>query len=165
MKTGYTEEAGYCLTATAKKNGMRLIAVAMNEPDSNTRNSEVTNILNYGFANYYAESVITTKTELGKVEVIKGKDKYVTIVPKENVSIINDKSKEKIKANYEVKIDDVVAPVKKGDKVGTLILKEDGVKTKEIDLTVKNDVKKANFIELYSRYLKDMLAGEISFKA
>ena len=165
MKTGYTEEAGYCLTATAKKNGMRLIAVAMNEPDSNTRNSEVTNMLNYGFSNYYAESVITTKTNLGKVEVIKGKDKYVTIVPKENVSIINDKSKDKIKANYEVKIDDVVAPVKKGDKVGTLILKEDGVKTKEIDLTVKNDVKKANFIELYSRYLKDMLAGEISFKA
>ena len=165
MKTGYTEEAGYCLTATAKKNGMRLIAVAMNEPDSNTRNSEVTNMLNYGFANYYAESVITTKTELGKVEVIKGKDKYVTIVPKENVSIINDKSKDKIKANYEVKIDDVVAPVKKGDKVGTLILKEDGVKTKEIDLTVKNDVKKANFIELYLRYLKDMLSGEISFKA
>ena len=165
MKTGYTEEARYCLTATAKKNGMRLIAVAMNEPDSNTRNSEVTNMLNYGFSNYYAESIITTKTNLGKVEVIKGKDKYVTIVPKENVSIINDKSKEKIKANYEVKIDDVVAPVKKGDKVGTLILKEDGVKTKEIDLTVKNDVKKANFIELYSRYLKDMLAGEISFKA
>lgn len=165
MKTGYTEEAGYCLTATAKKNGMRLIAVAMNEPDSNTRNSEVTNMLNYGFSNYYAESVITTKTNLGKVEVIKGKDKYVTIVPKENVSIINDKSKDKIKANYEVKIDDVVAPVKKGDKVGTLILKEDGVKTKEIDLTVKNDVKKANFIELYSRYLKDMIAGEISFKA
>ena len=165
MKTGYTEEAGYCLTATAKKNGMRLIAVAMNEPDSNTRNSEVTNMLNYGFSNYYAESVITTKTNLGKVEVIKGKDKYVTIVPKENVSIINDKSKDKIKANYEVKIDDVVAPVKKGDKVGTLILKEDGVKTKEIDLTVKNDVKKANFIELYLRYLKDMLSGEISFKA
>ena len=165
MKTGYTEEAGYCLTATAKKNGMRLIAVAMNEPDSNTRNSEVTNMLNYGFSNYYAESVITIKTNLGKVEVIKGKDKYVTIVPKENVSIINDKSKDKIKANYEVKIDDVVAPVKKGDKVGTLILKEDGVKTKEIDLTVKNDVKKANFIELYLRYLKDMLSGEISFKA
>lgn len=165
MKTGYTEEARYCLTATAKKNGMRLIAVAMNEPDSNTRNSEVTNMLNYGFSNYYAESIITTKTNLGKVEVIKGKDKYVTIVPKENVSIINDKSKDKIIANYEVKIDDVVAPVKKGDKVGTLILKEDGVKTKEIDLTVKNDVKKANFIELYSRYLKDMLAGEISFKA
>lgn len=165
MKTGYTEEAGYCLTATAKKNGMRLIAVAMNEPDSNTRNSEVTNMLNYGFSNYYAESIITTKTNLGKVEVIKGKDKYVTIVPKENVSIINDKSKDKIIANYEVKIDDVVAPIKKGDKVGTLILKEDGVKTKEIDLTVKNDVKKANFIELYSRYLKDMIAGEISFKA
>ena len=55
MKTGYTEEAGYCLTVTAKKNGMRLIAVAMKEPDSNTRNSEVTNMLNYGFSNYYAD--------------------------------------------------------------------------------------------------------------
>ena len=50
MKTGYTEGAGYCLTATAKKNGMRLIAVAMGEPDSKTRNSEVTNMLNYGFS-------------------------------------------------------------------------------------------------------------------
>ncbi len=164
MKTGYTEGAGYCLTATAKKNGMRLIAVAMGEPDSKTRNSEVTNMLNYGFSTYYTENVITTKTNIGKIEVDKGKQKYATVIPMENASIINEKSAEKKKATYEVQLDKVTAPVKKGDKVGTLTLKENGKETMTIGLTIKEDISKANFLELYLRYLKDMLAGEINFK-
>lgn len=164
MKTGYTEGAGYCLTATAKKNGMRLIAVAMGEPDSKTRNSEVTNMLNYGFSTYYTENVITTKTNIGKIEVDKGKQKYATVIPMENASIISEKSAEKKKATYEVQLDKVTAPVKKGDKVGTLTLKENGKETMTIGLTIKEDIPKANFLELYLRYLKDMLAGEINFK-
>ena len=164
MKTGYTEGAGYCLTATAKKNGMRLIAVAMGETDSKTRNSEVTNMLNYGFSTYYTENVITTKTNIGKIEVDKGKQKYATVIPMENASIINEKSAEKKKATYEVQLDKVTAPVKKGDKVGTLTLKENGKETMTIGLTIKEDISKANFLELYLRYLKDMLAGEINFK-
>ena len=152
MKTGYTEGAGYCLTATAKKNGMSLIAVAMGEPDSKTRNSEVTSMLNYGFSTYYTENVITTKTNIGKIEVDKGKQKYATVVPMENASIINEKSAEKKKATYEVQLDKITAPVKKGDKVGTLTLKENGKETKTIDLTIKEDIPKANFLELYVRY-------------
>lgn len=164
MKTGFTEEAGYCLTATAKKNGMRLIAVAMNEPDSKTRNSEVTSMLDYGFSRYYSENILTTKTSIGKVEVEKGKQKYATVVPKENVSIINEKSAEKKKATYEVKLNKVKAPLKAGDKVGTLHVKENGKQTSTIDLTVKETIDKANFFELYLRYLRDMLSGEVNFK-
>lgn len=163
MKTGFTDEAGYCLTATAKKNGMRLIAVAMNEPDSKTRNAEVTSMLDYGFSRYYSENVLTTKTTLGKIEIEKGKEKYATVVPKENVSVINEKSAKKKKATYEVKLNKVKAPIKSGDKVGTLILKENGKETKTIELTIQEDIEKANFIELYSRYMKDMLAGEVNF--
>ncbi len=164
MKTGFTEEAGYCLTATAKKNGMRLIAVAMNEPDSKTRNSEVTSMLDYGFSRYYSENILTTKTSIGKVEVEKGKKKYATVVPKENVSIINEKSSEKKKATYEVQLNKVKAPLKKGDKVGTLLVKENGKHTSTIDLTVKENIDKANFFELYFRYMRDMLSGEVNFK-
>ena len=52
LKTGFTDNAGYCLTATAKRNNMRLISVVMKEPTPQTRNSETINLLNYGFSNY-----------------------------------------------------------------------------------------------------------------
>lgn len=165
MKTGFTDEAGYCLTATASRNGMRLIAVAMNEPDSKTRNAEVTSMLDYGFSRYYSENVLTTKTKIGKIEVEKGKEKYATVVPKENVSIVNEKSSKKKKVTYEVKLDKVKAPIKKGDKVGTLIIKENGKKTSKVEVTIKESIEKANFFELYIRYIKDMLAGEVNFKS
>jgi D-alanyl-D-alanine carboxypeptidase (penicillin-binding protein 5/6) len=58
LKTGYTKEAGYCLTATGKKDGMRLISVVMGEPDINTRSSETTELLNYGFSKYKAQNII-----------------------------------------------------------------------------------------------------------
>ena len=64
---------------------------------------------------------------------------------------------------YETKLDKIKAPVKKGDKVGTLKVKEDGKLIKEITLTVKQDVKEANILELYGRYLKNMIIGNIKF--
>lgn len=163
LKTGFTDEAGYCLTATAKRNGMRLIAVAMNEPDSKTRNAEITSMLDYGFSKYYSENVLTTKSKIGQIEVEKGKERYATVLPKEDVFIINEKAAEKKKVTYEVNLNKVKAPIKKGAKVGTLVVKENGKKTMTIDLTVSKDIAKANFLELYSRYLKDMIAGEINF--
>ena len=57
LKTGHTEEAGYCLTATAKKNNMRIIAVAMGEPTSKTRNQEISEMLDYAFAQYQTDEI------------------------------------------------------------------------------------------------------------
>lgn len=162
LKTGYTETAGYCLTATAKKNNMRLIAVAMGEPDSSTRNSEITSMLDYGFAQYMATELLSKKTTIAKIEIEKGKEKYVEVVPKNSVSLITKKTVKRGNISYNLKLDNVKAPLNKGDVVGHLEILEDGKVIDEVDVTVKNDVKKANFLELYWRYLQDIVNGEIS---
>lgn len=162
LKTGYTKEAGYCLTATAKRNGMRVIAVVMGEPDSKTRNAEVTNMLDYVFAQYEIEKLLDKDSILGTSIVDKGKDKYVEIVPTEEVTILHKKIDGKKNATYEVELQNIKAPVKVGDIVGTLKVKESDTVTREIPVTVKKDVKKANIFDLYLRYLKEILSGDIN---
>lgn len=164
LKTGYTKEAGYCLTATAKRSGMRVIAVVMGEADSNTRNKEVTEMLNYVFAQYDIEQLLSKNSTLGQREVEKGKDKYVELVPIGDVTVLNKKIDKKKNATYDMEIQELKAPLKKGDIIGQLKIKEDEQITRTIDITVKEDVKKANIFELYWRYLKDILVGDIKIK-
>ena len=163
LKTGYTKEAGYCLTATATKNNMRLIAVAMNEPDSKTRNAEVTSMLDYGFAQYSTETLLSTESVLDKALVDKGKKEYVEIIPTENITFLNKKTEEKKNASYEIKLNKLSAPLKKGDVVGTLIVKFDDNNQKCVDITIKEDVDKCNIFELFIRNLCDVLSGNIKF--
>jgi D-alanyl-D-alanine carboxypeptidase (penicillin-binding protein 5/6) len=140
---------------------MRIIAVVMGEPDSNTRNKEVTEMLDYAFAQYEVEQLLSKNSILGKREVEKGKDKYVELVPVNDVTVLNKKIDGKKNATYEIKIDNLKAPLKKGDIVGELKVKENDKVTRTIDITVKEDVKKANLFELYWRYLKDIFKGDI----
>ncbi len=161
LKTGYTKEAGYCLTATAKKNDMRIIAVVMGEPDSSTRNSEVTGMLDYAFSQYEIEKLLSKESIIGETLVEKGTNKYVKLVPTSDVTVLNKKINGKKNATYEVEVDNIIAPVTKGSIVGKLHIKEDDNLTRTIDITVSEDVKKANLFELYLRYLKEILIGDV----
>ena len=158
LKTGYTEEAGYCITATAKVNDMRIITVVMGEPDSKTRNAEVTSVFDYVYAQYGLDKIVDTNTVLKNVRILNGKNDNVGIVALESVNDLYKKSDGKRNTTYDLDIKDIIAPIKKGDVVGKLLLKEDGNVIRTIDLTVKEDVKKANIFELYFRYLKKYLA-------
>ena len=161
LKTGYTKEAGYCLTGTMKKNNMRLITTVMGEETSSIRNNEVSSLLDYGYALYKTVEIINKDTVVAKQEVEKGKDKYVEIVPKNSVQVVIGKSEQLGEITYEVKIDKIKAPIKVGDVIGKLIVKSDDKTLKEVELTVNKEVDKANFIELYLRYLNDLINGKI----
>lgn len=162
LKTGYTSEAGYCLTATAKKNSMRLISVAMGEPDSKTRNAETTSMLDYGFAQYKVTSLINKNKVIAKVEVDKGKQKYAEIVPKSEVTIMSKKTNKIGKITYKLETKNIKAPVNKNQKVGTLQILENGKEINKVDVVVKSKISKANIGELYLRYLSDIVNGQIS---
>lgn len=164
LKTGYTKEAGYCLTATAIKNGMRIIAVVMGEPDSKTRNKEVTELLDYAYAQYALDTIIDSSKVLGKKLVNKGREKYAELVLTEDATNLIKKGEQINNVTYEIKTNNLEAPLKKGDVVGTLILKENNKKIKTINITVKNNIDKANFIDLYLHNLKDIISGEIELK-
>lgn len=157
LKTGYTAEAGFCITATANINNMRIITVVMGEPDSKTRNADVSAIFDYVYAQYALTKVVSTDTILEEADVEKGKNKTVGIVAKEDVADLYKKSDGENKIEYDIQLNSLKAPITKGEVVGKLTLKENGIETRTIDLTVSEDVKKANIIELYIRYLKDVL--------
>lgn len=164
LKTGYTDTAGYCLTATAKKNNMRVIAVVMGEPDTNTRSADVSEMLDYAFAQYEIETLLTNKSIVDTRRVDKAKNEKVKIVPNEDVTILRKKTDKKITPTYEIDVFDLKAPIEKGKIVGNLYLKEDSDVVRIVPLTIDEDVKKANIIEVYLRYLKDIISGNITIK-
>ena len=92
LKTGYTKEAGYCLTSTAEKDNMRLITVVMNEPSTQIRNGETSSMLDYGFNMYSVNKILDTDTSLQKSKVELGSVLEVEIVPTEEVKILNNKN-------------------------------------------------------------------------
>lgn len=164
LKTGYTEDAGYCLTATAKKNGMRVIAVVMGEPDSKLRNKEVSEMLDYAFAQYEIHNLLGDKKVVGKYEIDKAKKKYVDIIPNGEVTILKKKGEKLNNVKYDVILDKLKAPIKSGDSVGTLEIKENNKLLRSVDLTVKESIKKANLFELYIRYIKDIFVSDTFIK-
>lgn len=163
LKTGYTEGAGFCLTATMKQNGMRVIATVMGEPDSSTRNSEVSSMLDYAFAQVGLKKVLSKKSVVEKITLSKAKFDEVEIVPVKDVNVLYKKVDGEITPTYEIKLDKIKEPIKKGDVVGKLYVMNNDDVINEVDLTVKEDVDKCNFFELYFKYLKNILGGNIKF--
>ena len=163
LKTGYTEGAGFCLTATMKQNGMRVIATVMGEPDSSTRNSEVSSMLDYAFAQVGLKKVLSKKSVVEKITLSKAKIDEVEIVPVKDVNVLYKKVDGEITPTYEIKLDKIKEPIKKGDVVGKLYVMNNDDVINEVDLTVKEDVDKCNFFELYLKYLKNILGGNIKF--
>lgn len=161
LKTGYTEEAGYCLTATINKDNMRLIAVVMGEPTSSIRNSEVSTLLDYGYNLYQKDTYITTEEIIDTVPVEKGKEEFANIVVLNDVGTINKKGHKMGEVTYELDLKKIKAPVKKGDIVGNLTIKEDGKVVNNVDVTVDKSIDKAGLFTIYFRYLRDIAGFKI----
>lgn len=163
LKTGFTDEAGYCLTATMKKDGMRLITVVMKEENANKRSADTTKMLDYGFNVYMIQTILDEKTTIEKKKVELGKKLTIDIVPQENITILNKKSEEVKNITYKTNIDKIVAPLKKGDKVGTIDIMEGNKILSTIDATIKEDIDKANIVTIYLRNLKEIVSGNLKF--
>lgn len=153
LKTGYTTEAGYCLVATAKKNGMRMIAIVLDEPSSEIRNKEVSEMLDYAYAQYELKNAIDTKKVITHENVEKGYLEKIGIVSKKDVNYLKSKMADDAKIDYKYDIKNIVAPIKKGDVVGSMKVRI-GSYYEVVDLTVEKDVDKITFFQLLGRKLK-----------
>ena len=155
LKTGYTKEAGYCLTATAKKNNVRYITVVMGEPSSDIRSSETTNMLNYAFNSFKLNTILDKNQELGNIYIDKSKQKTAKIVVKNPVTELISKEKEAPSYTYNLKVGKLTAPLKAGTKVGTVeILDKEGLIVREEDVTISYDIEKSN---LWTTFLENFL--------
>lgn len=161
LKTGYTEGAGYCLTATAKKNDIRFITVVMGEPTSDQRSLDTSNLLNYAFNTYRLNTILSKDTELGKVNIEKGSIDEGTIVLKDDITEVEKVSEDKKEYSYNIKLDNIEAPVKYGDKVGTIeIIDNEGLIIREEDITIKESIDKANLFHILNNNLKVIIRGK-----
>jgi len=153
LKTGFTSAAGYCLSATAKKNGLQLISVVLGEPDSNTRFAEARKLLDYGFANYETIKVNTKGEDVQEVEVAKGMKTKIKGIYADDVNILLKKG-DKGKVDREVRMEeDITAPVKAGQKIGEVIFKIDDKEVTKADVVADSDVERASFIRLFFRMI------------
>ena len=161
LKTGYTKEAGYCLTATAKKNNIRYITVLMGEPTSDLRSSETTSMLNYAFNSFKLNTIISKSQELGTVYIDKSKEKTVKIVTNKDITELISKEKESPNYTYNLKIDKLKAPLKKGTKVGTVeILDNEGLIVREEEVTIESDITKSSFIGMVLENFLTIIRGK-----
>lgn len=160
LKTGFTDTAGYCLTATAKRNGMRLISVVMGSDTSENRSKSTVELMDYGFNNYKLNTIYNKNIKLGKVKVLNGKKDYVDL---KLVSDVVDLTTilEESKYDYKMNIDEIKAPVSVGAVVGKLTLFKDGKKIDTFDITVKESIKKANILDYYKKNFKYIISGNV----
>ena len=161
LKTGYTTTAGYCLTATASKDNFRLISVVMGEETSESRSSDTVKMLNYGFNTYKINVIKKNDEVLGKVRVDGGKQDYAEIVLLKDATELLKNTEEVNDYQFKLKVNNIKAPVKPGDIVGSaLIIDSDGNIIDEVDVTVKNAIKKASILDYLLKNIKILGAGK-----
>ena len=163
LKTGFTQNALYCLTATATRNDMRLIGVVMGEKDSKTRNKEMSDMLDYGFNIYKVKTIVKSGKVVGRYEDNKSSSLSTKVITKEDINVLNKKGSKKRKITYDIKIKKKMLPIKKGEVVGKLIAKENGNKIFSVDVVTESEVKKANIIELFLRNIGEFINGNYLF--
>lgn len=154
LKTGFTNEAKYCLTATAEKNGMRVIAVVFGAPTSKERNAQATKMLDYAFSQYETHPMYKRNEALGSAKVSKGEIKQVEALTSEPISLLTKKGEDTKAVKKTVVLKkDLKAPIAKGDQIGTLKVEKDGKTIVESPLVAKSEVKEAGWWTLYKRAL------------
>lgn len=153
LKTGYTTNALYCMTATAIKNNVRYITVVMGEETNDLRTKDVANLLNYAFNNYALNNIIKKDKLVDQIK-IKGtlKNKYEVYVLDELNDVV-DKNEDIHYDNYYITYNDLTLPIKKNSIVGYLKVKtnNDILSTPVI---IKENVKKANYFDYLIRNIK-----------
>jgi serine-type D-Ala-D-Ala carboxypeptidase (penicillin-binding protein 5/6) len=152
LKTGFTAEAKYCLTATAQKDGMRVIAVVFGAPTSKERNAQVTKMLNFAFAQYQTHPMFKRNETIGQAKVSKGENKKVEAVTSEPLSLLTKKGEKTDGVKQKITVNkDLDAPIKKGEEIGSIQFMKDGKVVLKSPLVAKNDVKEAGWWTLYKR--------------
>lgn len=159
VKTGSTNEAGFCISASAKRGDLELIAVVLGSRTSQVRFDEAKRMLDYGFANYESiqigkkgDIIATLPVEKGKVyevDIMLERDSFVLLPKGQSGSIEKD-----------IVLPDIIkSPMSAGNEVGELIISLDGKEIDRVNLVLKSDVEKANLLNILNRTIKSYLKG------
>ncbi len=150
LKTGYTTEALYCLSAAAERKGTKLVAVVLGCPDTKVRFAEAAKLLNHGFANYKNLVFYEKNAAITKVPVECSKEEFINVVSRENISLLTTSNCkiEDYSLQYNVN-KNLKAPLDYYTPIGTLTISKDGSVVKEVNLYPETEVEKQPFLSFY----------------
>ena len=159
LKTGFTDTALYCLSATAERDGMELIAVVMHAPTSNDRFESCKALLNYGFANYALTPVYPDQA-IPPVAVLLGEQDTVQPVTQRECTVLLEKAKAGNLTTRMELCESVEAPVEPGQKLGELRVLVDGEQVDAIDLVASQEVPRLSVGGIFKRFLNTLFLQE-----
>ena len=156
LKTGTTGKAGSCLSATAERDGLTLIAVVLGASTSKDRFSGTAKLLDYGFANYSFVEVQPNQSEFTEIPVKKGVARSVMPETKETLPLLLKKGDEKNLSQSFTLEEELTAPVKKGDIVGYVHICLAGEEIGVIPIVSSEDIDKLTYFACLGRLLKGL---------
>lgn len=147
-KTGFTNQAGFCLAATAKRGGMRIVSVVIGEDTSDHRFGDIRTMFDYAFATYTLKTVVDDNNPLSEtIEVSGGKSKNISVRPERSSHIFSKRGDtENVTIDIQLK-NRVKAPVKAGDKVGEIIVYKDNLEIDRVAVVANESAETAGFLD------------------
>lgn len=155
LKTGTTSNAGFCLCATATRDGISFVSVVLGAQTSDERFALTQELLDYGFANYKLDNIKIDNSKLKTVKVKNGVDKSITPKCELNKKLLLPKNFDKITYEYSF-LDEVKAPVKKGDKLGVITVYSGNKKISSIELKSDKNIKSVTFLYIFKKMFNNI---------
>ena len=167
LKTGFTDEAGYCLVSTmdasqtVARENYRVITVVMGTANLDERRDLSRFLLDYSLDNFHMKTVVDPEMPYEEISVNSAKNPLVPIYPSQSYELLSEKGES---FNYEMKLnDDIKAPVKKGEVLGQLVVSQKGEEVVTVDLISKYDIEEASFFTRLMRSLDNSFSRLLSF--
>lgn len=157
LKTGWTNEAKYCLASTVERDGFRMISVVLATPEPRSHFRESMKLFSWGFSNYQAVPLAERNQKLGKIPVNKGVADYIDAVPETKINAVVLKGQDKGIAKEIILKKALTAPVTKGEKVGEVIVRQKGEELFRVDLVASKAVKKGTVIRHFEKLLNKVI--------
>lgn len=158
LKTGHTDDAGYCLAATAKRDQLRLIAIVLGETESKVRNQETMQLLDYGFQNTRLKKLKEKGEEIRKMILPKTRPSTAILVLKDSLNVIEETGKDK-EYSFDVKVFPFSLPMKAGTVVGEIHVLDGGKVISSEKLVLKNDMLKMPLWDFYLQNIRNTALG------
>mgnify|MGYP003304430970 CR=1 FL=1 len=160
LKTGHTDNSGYCLAATVKRNNYRLIGIVLGEDNSKVRNQETMKLLDYGFSNTKYKVLKKKGTIIKDIVIPNSKEKKLKIGLKEDLGVVEEIGDNNT-YQYDIEIYDYQIPLNIGDKIGIIRVKKDKNVIIENDLVSMNEITPMSYFELLIENGKNLLLGQL----
>lgn len=161
LKTGHTDAAQYCLAATAKRKGVRLIGIVLGVPNSKVRNTQAMQLLDYGFNNVKQRVLKKSGEVVSTLKLDKANISEIQIKIKDDLVVVENLDGEEHKYTYDIVIDDVKLPIQANTVVGKIKVKEGKNVVSTMDLIVDKNVEKLSYLDLFLNSLLNIFSGEI----